>query len=314
MSELLFTINAVIPLFIIVLIGVLLRRALSIETKQASFLNRICYYALIPCSLFTSAYKCDFSVISDVWLYVFGAVSFILSVPPIMLLAGKLTTDKRKAGAFANSAFRPNCVLLGIPLAVSVLGETDSFPAVLMAMVLPPLFNALGVFVLTYFARGEKRVNVSALCKSIVTNPLILSIVLGFLFNALHVPLPELVASPISKLAGAASPLAMLSIGLSFELTRLRGDRKLILIGAAIKIVLLPLLFTLIAVLLGYRGNALFAIYLIHAVPTAANGAVIADSMGCDGALAGEIVLITTMASAFTLVGGILLLRHFALL
>lgn len=314
MGELLFTINAIVPLFLIVLAGIVVRRALHFDERQASTLNRICYYVLIPCSLFNSAYKCDFSAIGNGGLYAFGAASFVAVVPPIMYLAKRLAPDNRKAGAFANSAFRPNCVLLGIPLAVSLLGETDAFPAVLMAMLLPPLFNTLGVFTLTYFSLGEKRINVRALLTSIATNPLIISIALGFACAALGVRLPELIAAPISKLAGAASPLAMLSIGLGFTLIRLSGDRKLVLAASAIKILLLPLLFTLIAIALGYRGNELFAIYLIHAVPTAANGAVIADSMGCDGTLAGEIVLTTTLASAFTLVGGILLLRHFALL
>ncbi len=121
----------------------------------------------------------------------------------------------------------------------------------------------------TYFAYGQKRINMLTLLKSIVTNPLILALFIGFACHALRLRLPGLLASPISKLGAAASPLAMRSIGLSFEFSRLQGDRKFILTASAIKILLLPLLFTLAAVALGYRGNALFAIYLIHAVPTA---------------------------------------------
>ncbi len=314
MNNLIFTINAVMPLFIIALSGMLLRRVLRADGGKARILNQVCYYLLLPCSLFQSAYRCDFTGIGDVWLYVLGAASFVVSVPPIIWLAARMTPDRRMAGAFANSAFRPNCALLGIPLAISVLGEKNAFPAVLMTMVLMPLFNVLGVFTLTYFSQGEKRINPLHIIKSIVTNPLILSILLGFLCAALDVELPELVALPISKLASAASPLAMLSIGFGFEIVRLNGDKKLILTAAAIKIILLPLVFTLVAIALGFRGNDLFAIYLIHAVPTAANASVIADSMGCDGTLAGEIVLTTTLASAFTLVGGILLLQSFGLL
>ena len=313
MTELLFTVNAVVPLFLIVFIGVLLRRFLHIKKEAASIVNRICYYVLIPCSLFSSAYRCDFSQIGNAWPYVFAAASYLIAVPILMWVSGKITPDRKKAGAFCNSAFRPNCVLLGIPLAISILGETNAFPAVLLTMLLTPLFNALGVFVLTYYAQNGERVNLPLLLKSIVTPPLILSLLLGFLCNALHMRLPSLLAAPISSLSAAATPLAMLSIGLSFEFVNMREDKKLVLTASAIKIVLLPLVFTLAAVALGFRENVLFAIYLIHAVPSAANSGVITDSMGCDGTLAGEVVLTTTLASVFTLVGGILLLQHLSL-
>jgi predicted permease len=84
--------------------------------------------------------------------------------------------------------------------------------------------------------------------------------------------------------------------------------------SSIIKIVVLPLILTFIAIFLGYRNDDLGIMFIVFACPTAIASFVMADVMGANSKLAGNIIMITTLGSVFTISIGILLLKSFGLI
>ena len=313
MDNFLFILNAILPLFLVCAVGMLLRYALKFSDSQASVVNRVCYYALLPSLLFRNAYNSDFSAIETAWPYVYAVMCLVLTSAIVILVAKRTVADPRQGGGFTHSVIRTNTALFGLPLAIRYLGEAESLPAVLMTTVMLVALNLVGMTALSIFSPTKKN-DFLGILRSVTTSPLIIALALGMLCKGIRLEIPSFVDETLKTLAGASSPMAMLAIGMGFNLATLKSDRKLVAWGTALRVGLIPLVVTVIAILIGFRGTDLFCIYLAFGVPTAANSAVISYSMDCDGELAGEIVLTTTLASLFTMVAGLMVLEHFCLI
>jgi predicted permease len=114
--------------------------------------------------------------------------------------------------------------------------------------------------------------------------------------------------------AELALPLALVGIGGSLNIEKLKRASMLAFSSSIIKIVILPLILTLAAIFLGYRNNDLGIMFIVFACPTAIASFVMADVMGANSKLAGNIIMITTLGSVFTIAIGILLLKSFGLI
>lgn len=314
MSDFVFILNAVLPLFLMILAGVLIRNLLHYGDAQAQTVNRVVYYVFLPCMLFRNALTSDFSGMPSVWLYVYGAFGLVVTGLICVWAAAKGIPDKKQAGAFAHCAIRTNSALFGIPLAVRYLGEAESFPAVLMVTVLLPVLNVYGIATLSYFS-GKKNENVFVrVVKGLVKSPLIISLALGFLLKALRIQIPDFLDDTVKTLGSAASPAAMVAIGMGFSMKGIRKNLGLVSAASAVKTVVQPLILTLAAILIGFRGMELLVIFLSFSVPSAANSAVICGAMDSDSELAGEIVIGSTLFSMFTIVCGLTVLKSLGLI
>ncbi|HEX9253189.1 MAG TPA: AEC family transporter, partial [Ignavibacteriaceae bacterium] len=111
-----------------------------------------------------------------------------------------------------------------------------------------------------------------------------------------------------------ALPLALVGIGGSLNTENLKRASNLAISSSIIKIVIIPLVLTVGALLLGYRNDDLGIVFIVFAAPTAIASFVMADVMGANSRLAGNIIMITTLGSVFTISIGILLLKSFNLL
>ncbi|MDO4493978.1 MAG: AEC family transporter [Clostridia bacterium] len=316
MSDFPYILNAILPLYLMVGAGIILRYALGTGAAEARIVNRVCFYVFLPCMLFKNAYEADFAGIGSPWLYVWSVAGFVLTGIFGILYAKKTVPDLAKAAAFAHSAIRKNTSLLGIPLALRYLGEDKALPAILMTTVLLPCMNIYGIVELSYFmnAGKSKKKALLGVAKGFATNPLIIALVLGFAANFLKVPVPDFLFSTVKGLAQAASPCAMVAIGMGFTFAGLRRNGKLVFQATFINIVLQPLFIVGIGVLLGFRGMDLTVLFLAWVVPCAANSAVISQSMGADGELSGEIVMTTTAFSMITIILGLMLMKSTGLM
>lgn len=316
MSDLPYILNAILPLYLMVAAGIVVRYCLKTGAAEARILNRVCFYVFLPCMLFKNAYEADFSGLGSPWLYTWSVLGFAITGVLGIMYAKKTIPDIKKAAAFAHSAIRKNTSLLGIPLALRYLGEDKALPAILMTTVLLPCMNIYGIVELTYFIRSDKDKGGAILrvFKGMLTNPLIIALALGFSANFLKVPVPDFLYSTVKGLSQAASPCAMVAIGMGFTFASLKADGVLVWKATFINIVLQPLFIVGIGVLLGFRGMDLTVLFLAWVVPCAANSAVISQSMGADGELSGEVVMTTTACSMVTIVLGLMLVKSLGLM
>ena len=150
--------------------------------------------------------------------------------------------------------------------------------------------------------------------RGIITNPIILGILAGLPFPLLSIDFPPMADKFLGMLGGCATPMALLSIGVSFE--GAKAIKKLGPTCAAtfIKLILLPVIFLPIAVHMGFREQALVAIVILCGAPSTVSGYVMAKNMGADHVLSSSIIVLTTVLSAITLTLTLFILKSLALI
>ncbi len=170
-----------------------------------------------------------------------------------------------------------------------------------------PLFNLMSIVVLGLpHQRGFKPLQMA---RSVISNPLIMAVVLALPFSLMHWPLPELALTTGNYLRELSLPLALLTIGGSLQMRHLRSGSAPAFYATGLKILLMPLLLTFGAALLGFRGDALAQLFILFGCPTAASAFVMAKVMKGNGQLAANIIALTTLGSMLTLGSGIYLLK-----
>jgi hypothetical protein len=157
--------------------------------------------------------------------------------------------------------------------------------------------------------RKEKQLSYGRMLHEIVTNPLIISILAAIPFSYFKIRLPNFVATTIDYLATLTLPLALLGIGGALNFASIKKDFKLALAATFIKIVLLPAGLTYAAFHIGIMGDDLVALFMLFATPTAVVSYIMAEAMGCNSELAGNIIVMTTLGSIFTISLGIFILK-----
>jgi predicted permease len=153
----------------------------------------------------------------------------------------------------------------------------------------------------------------------IATNPIIIGVVLAFIVLAVKniyadFKFPVFISSSIRNFASLSLPVALIGIGGSISFHHIRHNSHILALITLLKTVISPLIFTAIAVQLGFRDESLAGLFILFAVPTAAASFVLARSMKGDHELAANAVALTTAASVGTISLGIFILRYFQLL
>lgn len=315
MDNFMFAVNAVLPLFVIMGFGYLIKQLRWLPDSFAEIFNRFCFDFALPCSLFRTTYSSNIAANFNPSLI--GAMAALIVFE---LIAGALifpifVKDRKKLGTLIQSAFRTNAVILGLPLGRNLFGEANMLPITLVVATSVPLFNLLAVLVLSAYGDNDgQKVTFMSFIKQVVKNRLIWGTVLGLGFSLLNIKLPDIVMTPVGDLAAVSGPLAMMALGAQFSFANARQNRVLNTMAVTLRLVVLPLIVVPVLALLGFRGAELGALFVISAAPVATSAFVMARSMGCDGDLAGEIVVLSTFFSVFTIFGGVLMLRTFGLI
>ena len=126
--------------------------------------------------------------------------------------------------------------------------------------------------------------------------------------------LPVFATKFIGDVGTMATPLALTMLGAQFNMEGFRSNIKTAAIATGLRLILIPVIMVGTAILLGWRGAQLGVVFILFSVPTAVSSHIMAINLGCDGDLAGNILIFTTLCSLFTLFFGTFLLHYFALI
>lgn len=154
----------------------------------------------------------------------------------------------------------------------------------------------------------RKKADIAGIMSGIVKNPLIIGTIAGLMFNVLGIKIPDTVDSAIVSLGQVATPLALVVMGGTFEVRKAVSNKKALSLVSIVRLLVIPIAGTVAAALFGYRQKALYGLFLMYATPTAVASYAMASAMGGDEELAGEIVMLTTVASMVTLGIGVYVL------
>lgn len=309
MSELLFGLNTVLPIFLLILTGIFLKKVHLITEDFISMGTSLVYYCALPVRMFQDVAKSDFHTMTNVKFILFIVLATLAGFGMIWLLSILLCRDKSKRGAFVHSAFRGNYVYVGIPITQNILEMAMVPCTVLVITFVVPLYNILGVVVLSWYNQEGHKIDIRKLLLDILKNPLILAVLLGLPFSFFQWQLPEVVNGALKDLGSISTPLALLFIGASIRYKEFIRNLWLSMKAALLKVVLQPLLFVSLAIRLGFNTEEIVTIYVMLSVPTALNAYIVTKKLGGDEEASAGIVVATLLLSIVTIPVGIVLLK-----
>ncbi len=291
--------NAVLPMCLIMALGYGTRRLGWIRREEIFAINKIAFRIFLPCLLYYNVYCSDLSGSFDPLLMAYAVGGVLLTFG--LSLGYTLLTEKlpERRGVMIQGMFRSNYVIMGIPVATALLGSDQLGTVSILIAVVVPLFNMLAVVVLEVF-RGQKPKPLHVLGQ-IVKNPLVIASALGILTLAAGIRLPHILERTIQNVSAIASPLQLFLLGAFFQFSGLKTYRRELVTVSAAKLIVSPGLFLGLAALLGFRGVAFVSLIGIFASPTAVNSFTMAQQMGGDAELAGDIVVTTSAVSILTM-------------
>ena len=291
--------NAVLPMCLIMALGYGTRRLGWIRREEIFAINKIAFRIFLPCLLYYNVYCSDLSGSFDPLLMAYAVGGVLLTFG--LSLGYTLLTEKlpERRGVMIQGMFRSNYVIMGIPVATALLGSDQLGTVSILIAVVVPLFNMLAVVVLEVF-RGQKPKPLHILGQ-IAKNPLVIASALGILTLAAGIRLPHILERTIQNVSAIASPLQLFLLGAFFQFSGLKTYRRELVTVSAAKLIVSPGLFLGLGALLGFRGVAFVSLIGIFASPTAVNSFTMAQQMGGDAELAGDIVVTTSAVSILTM-------------
>jgi len=252
---------------VIVLVGWAVRRWGGLPENAEAVISRLVYSVLTPCLLFTGVATADLKILFSEPLLVSTAAACLCFGLQVLIMRGR---DRGTQIMGALAAGYTNANYIGIPVATYVLGNATLVVPIVMLQLL--IITPVALTLLELAATGK------ASLRSVVTtplrNPLIVAVVLGALVSVTGLRLPAVVADPITRIGQAAVPVVLIAFGMSLSGRRVLApgpDRAATITAVALKTAGMPALAFVLAVALGLRRDATYAVTVLAGLPTAQN-------------------------------------------
>ncbi len=291
--------SVVAPLVIYMAIGALIKGLKLFSEDTLKEMNTVIFKVFIPLSLFFDIYNADLGSAVQWPLMIWTLVLITASFVAALLLSKKFISDRADVPTVTQGIFRSNTVLFGTVITSSIAGDEGSAIMAALLAVVVPLLNILAVIDFEVMRGGK--VDVKKTLGQIAKNPLVLAGVLGALVNLSGLRVPEFLYKPLNVLGDLASPLALVVLGGMLSFKSMIGHKGRLLTAVACRLVVVPVVCIAIMALLGYRGAPMAALLAVFASPTAVASTPMAQTLGGNVRLAGEIVALSTVLSVVTI-------------
>ena len=307
LDNLVISVEAVAPMFIVMAVGVLIRRKGIINEQEVKKVNRMIFVALFPVLMFSNLYGKELSDAFNPRLAAFAVIMLMCIYFATMAVVLKIEKNPKSRGAMIQAIYRSNFVIMGIPIVSNIFGSENLAMTSVMITIIVPIFNILAVVTLEIFRGG--RPNPLHVITGIIKNPMIIGAVMGMLAVDFNIKLPHFAENTVEMLASAATPMALLILGASFDIKSVEHVKRNLIICMAGRLVVVPLIALTCGVLAGFRDVALITLVAIFAAPTAVSSFTMAQQMDSDGELAGACVIFSSMFSCLTMFCWIFILK-----
>lgn len=314
MSSLLFSLEATIPIFLVIVLGYILMRVGFFNKEFVKIADKYVFKVALPVLLFKQIATVDINDCFDIRFVLFCMITTTVIFAVIWMGARLFLKDKSMVGAFTQASARGSAAILGIAFIENIYGSSGMGPLMIVSAV--PLYNIYSVIILTFSARNRENGKgaIKSALLGVIKNPIIIGIFLGLPFSIMGIRIPAIPLKAITSVAQTATPVALLVVGAGFEGRKAIAKIGPSIVATFIKLVVLPLAFLPLAVKLGFRNEALIAIIVMLGSPTTVTCYIMAKNMDNDEVLSSSIVVLATLFSSFTLTGLVFLMKHLGLI
>ena len=299
LDNFLLSIQAVLPMFLIMAAGMYIRKVGMITEEQVKVFNKIIFIVCFPCLMFSNIYGKNISGANvRIVGYTLLGVGIIYVLATIVVRA--VEKDKRSRGAMIQAIYRSNVVIMGMSMVQNIFGsDVDISVTAILVTIVVPIYNMLAVITLEVY-RGEKP-KVGQVIKSIMTNPMIDGALVGIVAVIIGLKIPSFITSTIDTVSNSASPMALLMLGASFNIKSLSANKRNLTICVIGRLIGAPLIGVILLCMAGIRGVPLVTAVAIFASPVSVTSYTMAQQMDSDGELAADCVIASSMFSCLTM-------------
>ena len=301
LQNLSFSLNATIPVFLMMVFGGLMKKVNLLDDHTTGKLNQFVFKALLPALLFMDLSQADFRSVWDgkFVLFCFCATFLSIGIAFLLSLPRKSWSER---GEIIQASYRSSAAILGIAIIQNLYGNAGMAPLMIIGSV--PLYNVMAVITLSLFAPGGGKLDTAKLIrtlKGIATNPIILGILTGMVWSLLHLPMPTILNTAVDNLGKTATPLGLMAMGGALKFGKAFARPKPLIACSFLKLVGYEAVFLPLAVLLGFSHDMLVAIIIMLGSATTVSCYIMAKNMKYDGDFTSGVVMTTTLLSSFTM-------------
>ena len=286
--------NALIPVFLLVALGVFLKRTLLKNENAWDSLEDLTYYVLFPALLFLATATADLSKVPIWGIFAALVTAIVASAFVLLVLRAPMQRAFGWSGPSFTSVFQGGVrwnTYIAVGVASALLGEIGLALAAVALASMIPLINVLSVVVLARYAPNSPA-KIRHVLWHLLRNPFIWACGIGVVVNAVGLPLPKVFSAFMNVLGQASLPLGLMIVGAGLNLRTVAKIDSAVLVATGVKMLLLPAIAIGVGWLSGASGAALSVIAIASSVPSAPNGYMLARQMGGDAPLLARILTI----------------------
>lgn len=290
----------VIPLVIIIITGNLLRGRGFYSQSDISALTKTLYWVILPPLLFRTTYTAGKEVLTQPNLLIASTLCYILTLIAAFTISSFLYKgNKKQIAVSVLASFRANNIYLGFPVVDLAMGAAGLHQASIYIAVTMISFQLISIAAGDIVMYGKvSRNGLCSIGRRLLTNPLIISCVLGVSTAMLKIPLPFVLDETMKLMSGAATAVALLALGGTLDLSRLSrvmGILKATWSDAVIKLLINPSIMYLLLLAFPVSKPLFQVTVMLSSMPCAINCFILAKGMGMDGEYAADLVAATTL-------------------
>jgi predicted permease len=307
-----FSFSITMPIFLILALGVVLYKIRLINDNFIDVSSKLVFNVTLPALLFISISKTPFSTNTNFSLVLYGVIAVTLLYLFLEVAACRFVQIKADRGVVVQGAFRSNMGIIGLAYCINAYGDDVFAVASVYLGGVTILFNVLSVITLNRALNREA--NILNTLKSIIKNPLIISIISAIVVSFSGVTLPATVIKAGNYFAQMTLPLALLCAGATLSFSAMRHSFSNAMLATIGKLFVVPVAITLGGFFLGYRGMELGVLFLMTSAPSASASYMMVKALGGNAELAANIIVLTTLISLLSTSIGVTLLGSFGLM
>lgn len=304
--------NAVLPSFLVIMAGYLSKRIGILSESDVPMMNRVAFRAFMLVMCFYNVYNSELSIAFRPKLMGFSVLFIGLSFAASWYYANHFVPDRSRRGVVIQGLYRTNFLIIGLSYVSGIMRTEELGTVAMTSAVVVPMFNILAVIALA--AYSGQRPDPRQVVMQILKNPLVVGSVLGAVCLLSGIRLPHSVEIAARDMTRAASPLLLFLLGAFFRFSGSRSHMRELVAVCVGRLVVIPAVGLTAAALLGFRGMDFATLIAMQASATAAASFTMAQQMGSDADLAGDIVIMTSVLCTVTMFAWSFLFMQFGVL
>jgi len=295
---------AIAPIFMLMIIGNLLRRNQILDEAFWSLNDKLVYWILMPALLFNEISQTHFSPA----LFGSYAVVILCGFFAVILLSILLSKVCGYSGAVSSSvmqgAARHNA-FIALAISGSLFGAKGLAIGTSLMAILIPIVNVVIVTFMVIVLQDEKPNNakprLTAVIAELAKNPLILSIIVGIVFSVANAKDVPIIHETTRLLGLGAIPLLLLGLGANIRIRNLSIKISPLVISCVLKLAIFPIIVYFVSGYFEFSVTEKIVMVIFSCVPTAVSSYTLAKQLGGEAELMTSIITLQTALSFITI-------------